>query len=212
MAFTVEQFIKTRPYLYHVSVKVNLTLIREHKFLWCAEELTRRGNRPSLSSAKRPDDVYVDVDGTKVCIRDQAPLHQGNIEFESGWTFGNVLQDLNSRVYFWSGTTKGPTEYGRRYLARYRLKQPVILRIRTSDAFAVNSPPEFCKYNSGSPRCSGGRKGPRGPNTFLRREACPFTSGKVVEVTFRAQMKLPNAVEIAESYAGPWADIDELRS
>ena len=57
-----------------------------------------------------------------------------------------------------------------------------------------DSPPKFCCYNSGSPRCSGGQRSPRGDDTFLHYEDFNGTPSDVVEVVFHRRVQLPNSV------------------
>jgi hypothetical protein len=68
-------------------------------------------------------------------------------------------------------------------------------------------PPPFTKYNSGSPRYSGGRPSPRGPDTFLPAEQCTFPSSKVVEVTFAESVMLPDDSELSNHPSGPWSSL-----
>src|SRR6185295_17449394 len=96
-----------------------------------------------------------------------------------------LLKAINERVFFWPGTEFRPISYGIRHFERYRSERPVILRCKSDLLF--NTPgqePEFCKYNSGSPRCSNGIGSPRGPDTFVPASRAMFSAAKAVEVTF----------------------------
>jgi hypothetical protein len=64
--------------------------------------------------------------------------------------------------------------------------------------------PRFCHYNSGSPRCSHGKKSPRSPRTFLIQSDFGETASKVVEVTFESEIQLPQTTELGSSPRGPW--------
>jgi len=49
----------------------------------------------------------------------------------------------------------------------------------------------FCRFNSGSPRVSGGNKPPRGPETFVPGEQLFLPPSRVVETAFRGSVRLP---------------------
>jgi hypothetical protein len=148
----------------------------------------------------------VDVAGERIELRDQAPLHAGNMALDDGWTFDDFVAHLNERGFFWPGGDAGPISYGARHYERYAVEKPAILRIATAALLAENPerPPHFCRYNSGSPRCSNGRKSPRTARTFVRGEEADFGLGSVVEVTFVGEVRLPARVELGAQPRGPW--------
>jgi hypothetical protein len=119
-----------------------------------------------------------------------------------------LLCQLNERVFFWPG---GPdiSDYGQRHFERYRAEKPVILRVPTSDLFEANpeSVPEFCRFNSGSPRCTKGLGSPRGPSTFIQGTTADFSPGNVVEVTFLESVLLPHSTKVGDSPDGPWREL-----
>ena len=125
-------------------------------------------------------------------LRDQAPLREGNAALDGGWTFADLVEDLNGRVFFWPGTERRPIPDGQRHFERYADESIAVLMVDTTALFAANGGATFCRYNSGSPRWSGGRPSPRGPGTFVAAADAPFTAGQVVEVTFRNTVVLPN--------------------
>jgi hypothetical protein len=134
-------------------------------------------------------------------IRDQAPLHEGNIRLADGFTFADLVELLNRHVFFWNGTDAGASDFGQRYYNRYRAEQPAMIRLPTSAL--LHSEPLFCGYNSGAPRCSGGQRSPRGPDLFLPAEGFPRTLKHVVEVVVPRRVTLPHA---AEWRTGPDSD------
>lgn len=206
MAFRVAQFAKIRPYLYHLTDRRNVRGIRITRTLQSAAELMKQAGDGLFLRRKRATSVVVRIGRSQVTIRDQRPLHRGNITFESDWSFEDVIESLNERVFFWPGNHNGPISYGERHFERYVDEHPVIVRIPTEDLFASNSTaePTFCRYNSGSPRCSQGVGSPRGPRTFLSCASADFTAGKVVEVTFVQNVELPRSTELSDSAFGPW--------
>lgn len=148
----------------------------------------------------------IKIDDEIVSIRDQAPLQEGHIRFEGGWQMADLLKTLNDLVFFWPGTAAGPNDYGKRHFERYKAEGPAILRVRFESLVIANpaSAPLFCKYNSGSPRCSNGQRSPRGPSTFVRESDRDFPPSRVVEVVFRGLVELPEDVEVGEDPSGPW--------
>jgi hypothetical protein len=64
--------------------------------------------------------------------------------------------------------------------------------------------PLYCRYNSGSPRCSKGVGSARGPKTFVKSADADYAPCKVVEVTCQNQVTLPPIVDIGDSIFGPW--------
>lgn len=206
MPFTVEQFSRCRPFLYHLTADANLARIRRTKLLESAAALFHASGHTQHLTCKRRQSIVIPVGNDQVTIRDQAPLHQGNITFEDGWGFGDVIRCLNERVFFWPGKHDGPISYGCRHYERYVDERPVILRFRFADLLTVNPGiiPMFCRYNSGSPRCSKGRGSARGASTFVPCHEAGFTPSATVEVTFVESVRLPKGVEVGPSVSGPW--------
>ena len=205
MPFTIEEFVALRPYLYHLTARANLPTIRKGGRLESAERLLVRGGHKHLVTQRRPDCVTIVIDGATVIVRDQRPLYRGNIDFEDGWVFNDVIRYLNQHVFFWPGTAEKISDYGARHYGRYTEEGPVVLRFSTRAIIDRNpdSSPLFCRYNSGSPRCVGGKKSSRGANTFLAGEVAPFSPGNVVEVVFKHSVSLP-AFDVGTFCAGRW--------
>lgn len=207
MPFTLEKFASLRPYLFHLTDRENLSLLRGSCALLPASDLFELAKESNWTRQKRRQHVEVVVNGHRVRVRDQAPLHEGNMALSSGWTFADFIANLNQRVFFWPGKRDGsPIAYGVRHYERYADERPVILRIPSASLFASNStlPPEFCRYNSGSPRWTYGHASPRGVNTFVSCDIADFAAAQVVEVTFPGNVELPQPIQISDSYDGPW--------
>lgn len=180
-----------------------------------ASELARRGGRPELIRLRRREHEPVVIDGVKVWLRDQAPLHANNMQLEDGWGFEQFVEYLNERVYFWPGDVRGPSEYGRRHFGRYESERPILLRTSFASVAAMNPDrmPLFAKFNSGSPRASGGAKPIRGSTTFVAADCAPFRASDAIEVTFKDRVHLPGDVEVGEHPEGPWHRLaDEMES
>lgn len=206
MALDVATFAKTRPYSYHLTSHRNLRSIERHCRIDSAVTLILKDGRTELLRQRRLEHLVVNLAGRKVWLRDQAPLHRGNLTLEGGWSFDHLVEALNSRVFFWPGAENGPNDYGRRHFGRYLAERPLIIRVRTAELLDANkeSPAEFCRHNSGSPRYSVGRPSPRGPNTFLTAAHFPGPPSKVVELTFSGAAVLPGSWDVGPSPDGPW--------
>ncbi len=193
MPFNLDELIATYPLVYHLTARANLARISQTRQLESAAALMRSAGRLDLLQVRRAESATIEVGGSTVILRDQAPLHAGHILFEDGWDLARLLESLNGRVFFWPGREGGPITYGQRHFQRYAEEGPVILRIRLRDLVEANPgrTPLFCRYNSGSPRTTGGRKSPRGPRTFLPCGQFPDDHRRVVEVTFEELVGLP---------------------
>jgi len=63
-----------------------------------------RAGRLDLLRARRRSGERVTVDGIQVHLRDQAPLHAGNVDLPANWSFEDLVELLNRQVFFWPGT------------------------------------------------------------------------------------------------------------
>lgn len=209
MAFNHEHFSGARPYLFHLTSRDNLDEIGKSRTLYSAAVIMRDAGDRTFLRRKRRNSVNFQVRRKTVNVRDQQPLHAGNITLEGGWSFEDVIHALNEKVFFWPGTRTGPISHGRRHFERYAHESPVVLRVSTAELYAANpnSEPLFCRYNSGSPRCSKGRGSPRGPRTFLKASEVDYTACNVVEVTFSVKVSLPDVMHVCDDISGPWRSI-----
>lgn len=165
-----------------------------------------RSGRNDLLRIRRPGPIQVHIGDAVVSLRDQGPLHKGHARFPKGYSFEDLIESLNRRIFFWPGTAAGPISYGIRHFGTYTKEKPAILRVEL-EALLIANPavmPRYCKYNSGSPRCSNGVKSPRGPDTFLLAGECDGTPSSVVEVTFDTEILLPPNTEYGNHPSGPW--------
>lgn len=204
----IEDYLRVRPYLYHLTHRRNLKHIRAMGRLFSASVLMEGSGKADLMRTPRRGPHPVTFAGREIVIRDQDYLYEGKMGLPKGYTFPDFVAHLNKRLFFWPGGEKHPVPSGIRHFERYANEKPVILRIDCKALLAKNSNviPLFCRFNSGSPRCSppDGRKSTRGPDTF--RSAAEFNEppGRVVEVTFETEIVLPPGSEIASHPKGPW--------
>ncbi len=134
MAFARERFKEIRPYLYHLTARANVERIARTGRLESAAALMRMmGCGEEAVRSRRREAMVVGADGGSVHIRDQAPLHMGNMGLEKGWSFEDFVCRLNELVFFWPGDKREPIPYGARHFERYREERPVILRVATAD-------------------------------------------------------------------------------
>jgi hypothetical protein len=202
----LHNYAVARPYLFHLTHRANVDFLRETASLLPAAILMERGGRNSLLRTRRSKHVAIFIGGRVVWLRDQAPLHKGNAKLSKGYSFEDLIENLNRRIFFWPGTAVGPISYGKRHFERYQEEKPVILRIHFDTLVQANpaAMPRYCRYNSGSPRCSNGDKSPRGPDAFVLAAGFNETPSKVVEVTFDTEIRLPPNTEVGQHPEGPW--------
>jgi hypothetical protein len=209
MPFSLQAFADTRPYLYHLTSVENLLGIKSCRTLKSAATLVREKDQLDLTQ-RRVNPISLSSSVTSSWLQTQRPLHFGNILFEGGWQMKDLLTRINSLVFFWPGTSEGPIPHGRRHFRGNDWPTACgAVRVRTQTLFDSlgGSEPLFCTYNSGSPRCSGGKKSPRGPNTFLSALRFDRAPSKVVEVVFDTNVALPSCTEIAVNQDGNfWVD------
>jgi hypothetical protein len=208
MGLSTTKFATLRPFIYHLTAAANLALIRQKGRLLSANHLFTLANADQLSAVRRRQHHVLRINDQTVIVRDQAPLHEGNMSLDEGWEFPRFVKLLNDMVFFWPGKESGPISYGRRHYERYLNEDVRILRVQTTAAFAAsNSSVLVCKYNSGSPRWNNGRPSPRGASTFIDLGRAPFSASSIVEVVFREELVLPPLVEIALTPFGPWSPL-----
>lgn len=99
MAFNVEDLIRIRPYVFHLTDSRNIPRIRRLKALEPASRLLRQGGREDLLGVKRPSHIGVSVGSDRMFLRDQMPLHAGNMGLTGHWTLKKSVHQLNDRVF-----------------------------------------------------------------------------------------------------------------
>jgi hypothetical protein len=208
MTLTFDEFFQQRPYLYHLTACSNIPAIESVGELKSSAELLEEAGKERMLRTKRKRSEQLVVGGFAVSLRDQAPLYAGNIQLRHGWTFSDVVEMLNEHVYFWPGDSGSPSRYGVRHYCRYEKEgeELTMLRVAATDLLSANpeSHPRFCRYNSGSPRCSGGQRSPRGDDTFQAEADFAGTPSDVVEVVFHRRVRLPPAILYGHLVEGRW--------
>lgn len=211
MAFSQESFIRVRPFLYHTTSGNNLDGIRRERRLRSAGSLLDGAGENASSQERRREAKYLELLEGAVWLQTQNPLHRGNIAFEDDYTYESFLELLNSKVFFWPGRNEhGPIDYGIRHKQGNSWPcQPTMLRVPTAALISPQTPglAQFCPYNSGSPRCSGGKKSPRGLRTFLPAQKFERNAGDVVEVVFDHTVDLPDSTVFRDEAHSTWVPL-----
>lgn len=202
MPFTIERFIEFRPYLYHLTAARNVNLIARRGELRCASAWLEGAGQ--VTTERRETAIEVCSHGDMVLLRDQKPLAVGAIDLEAGWSLERFVAHLNAHVFFWPGTANKPIQEGQNHFARYRFENPAILRVATQWLIDTNVELRFSRYNSGAPRCSHGRRSPRGAKTFVSEHEVDGSVSDVCEVVVVERCKLPASVEISTDGLATW--------
>jgi len=212
MSFAINQFLVLRPYLYHLTFPENLIRIQKTLILEPTNSLLAKAGQSALGRERRRVHRTIEIENQSTRLRDQYPLHKGNVRLPEDWSYEDLLHYINDHVFFWPGSAAGPIPYGLRHFQRYESEKPVILRVSTAELLLGNADSEalFCKYNSGAPRCSHGNKSPRGPNTFANAANFGHPARNVIEVTFRSFVRLPLSAHAARSPAGHWCPLESF--
>jgi hypothetical protein len=202
MPFSLAQLTRCRPYLFHLTAASNLPLIERAGELRAAGVILVDTEQAGRSSERRHEHLEVSTKIGSMQLRDQKPLIEGAIAFEDGWDLPRFIQLINQYVFFWPGSQSGPIKRGINHFERYRAERPVILRFPTAALSETRL--RFSRYNSGAPRCSGGRRSPRGGNTYLNAADFSGSASEVVEVVVPERCPLPTGTEVSDNPAGPW--------
>jgi hypothetical protein len=198
---TLDQFISSRPYLYHLTHRDNVHSIIQSKRIESAATLAERvgkQDREFFLSTRRAVNTLIGNEHCSFILRDQAQIKENALRRSLvDCTYEQFINLLNSRVFFWPTLKDVAAHYG-----TYVTEGPRILRFSTEEVFALNNPPMFCKLNSGATRPHpyyDGNPAPRGLNTFVSAGDLDCVPSKVREVTFGSFCLLPETFAIAES-------------
>ena len=207
----LQHFSMLRPYLYHLTARVNISLIRAAMALKPSNVLYTESGESAFRGTRRRGSRTL-KSGCQ--IRDQDPLHAGNISFSDGWDLPKLISHLDDHVFFWPGWEHGPVLSGQNHFQRYAAERPMILRVATTDLLYENreTAPFFCKFNSGAPRCTKGKGSPRGPLIFLSAREFTFSGSDVKEVTFKTIVKLPASTQVVHYPRGNWQPLTHIRT
>lgn len=201
---TIEKFIRSRPYLYHLTHRNNIDSILRARRIESTSLLTERVQHPDRENflqQRRATNVAIGRGEHSFVIRDQAQIKLEALRqaLVDGCSLEQFISLLNSKVFFW------PTLYDvTKHFSTYTREKPRVLRFSTSEVFALNDAPRFCRFNSGATRPHpyyGKKPAPRGLNSFVLAENFDYIPSKVREVTFNQFCVLPESYWIAEDPA-----------
>jgi len=209
MGICVDHLIEISPYLYHVTYEDSLRRIRKLQRLESAAALMEAGGKRNWLRLRRANSVNFLVDGDPILLTDQRPIIEKNIAFQNGWTLSDLIEAINSRVFFWRGIKEGLLRSNQGHFGKFKNAghRMVFLRLSFGEAYRLNAErgPEVCKHNSGAARKYDGKPIPRGPKTFVQPQDAEFKKGEVQEVVFRGFVELPATTEVClGSWKGPW--------
>ncbi len=199
----IEKFKTLRPYLYHLTDKANVQSILNGGKLLSTAALTKVfdvENPDEFLRSRRIGHKKIAKGDKFVMIRDQDPLSINILKknLEGGFSVEDFIYSLNSRIFLWPTEKDLQIHYGR---YENQKEYPMILRFKTEDVFSINkSEPQFCRLNSGAPRCScyyAEGAPPRGKNTFKIAAEYNYLPSSVREVTFIDSCKLPEEICIS---------------
>lgn len=197
MALDVGRLVKLRPLLLHITSRQNAEMIEREWCLRPAASILREAGMPGLVRVRRPEALVVNVGVRGVYLRDQRPLRAANVRLTGGWTFANLVEELNEHVFFWPAGAGGPSAYANRLQAKYAGQDQVAMAFRAEPLIRHNLDRlRVCVCNSGAPRCNPHvGKAERGPGTLAKPTVFAGTAGRIVEVAFRGEVTIANALE-----------------
>ncbi|MDR3688414.1 MAG: hypothetical protein P4L46_03475 [Fimbriimonas sp.] len=97
----MDELLQLRPYPYHLTAQSNVASISSNGELTCAKDLLELAGKERLLRTRRAQAVRLVVNGLALALRDQEPLHAGNMELQHGWILGEVVLMLNKRWPVW---------------------------------------------------------------------------------------------------------------
>jgi hypothetical protein len=208
----IEEFIEKREFLYHLTDRENLERVKTHKELLSTESIVNLSSmeddeKEEFLSQRRKSHATINVGDTSYRIRDQRPISLLNLVkcLTTGFTVKDFFRMLNNRVFFWPTLQRLESHYN-----RYKDERPIIIRVSTRELLDLNHHAEFCRLNSGATRSNSHLNGAppeRGEGTFSSAEIFNYSVGKVAEVTFPNNCKLPRNISIGNSLDGTWEEV-----
>lgn len=212
MPVNLRRLATLTPFLYHVTHQNNLNRIQRLERLDSTATMLESGGQTNFLDKRREQPFALKIGEDSIVLTDQGPLHAGHIKFENRWQLTDLVRSLNCRVFFWRGTDDGLLAKNMGHFQRYENygQRLVVLRIPFVELIDLNLArgPELCKYNSGAPRSTKGRRSPRGPSTFVEPQDALFNNSDVREVTFRNFVVLPKSAGVCYgSWSGPFHNL-----
>jgi len=193
----LDNFIRQRPYLYHLTNVQNAENIISERRIYSANKIIELSgdSYDNINRRRRIEHTEIKVGEQSYFLRDQRPISEKALAkcLTGGWQVSDFLYHLNDRVFMW------PTlDRLWRHFNRYEHENPVILRFHTREIIDSNPHVKFCRLNSGATRANsylGGKAPERGEHTFLSAEQFGRPIREVAEVTFEneCKFKLPIA-------------------
>jgi hypothetical protein len=207
----LESIIGRWTHCYHVTAAINLQFIRRFGTLLPAATLFRLTDRGDLLNCRRIQDVRLRLQGLEVLVRNQIPLDPGSIDVGLKETFEGYVASLNERVFFWPGTTLGPTQDGMRMFQQTSQVNSAMIRVPSRSLFDSNegSPIHLSTCNTGASWIVNGKKSQRGPNVFQNAGSFVEPAGRIEEISIIGSVSLPDDSEYCASFGERWRSLFE---
>jgi hypothetical protein len=145
----LQEFAAKKPFLFHVTPGANLDAIKKARFLLSAKQLIILAMGEYVRGKPRSLPKTLTMrDGSKVVLRDQEPLlRPGQLGLEPGFTLEDLVEMLDSHVFFWTKEGEGLATS-----KKYENEKRALLRVPTDALFRSNfGEPLFSRVNSGGP-------------------------------------------------------------
>jgi hypothetical protein len=102
----------------------NLASIRSERALHSVGKIA-----PDRLQERRLTAISIERSQGDISFRDQRKLQQGHVELTGGWSWSDLVEALNSRVFFWPGDHDGPNDCGRRLFDASDLSRQTVLQV-----------------------------------------------------------------------------------
>jgi hypothetical protein len=200
-----EKLFEVWPYCYHVTSGTNLNSIYRARTLLPAATIIREAGQHSIGKERRTEDIILRLKGYDVLVRNQNPLNPEALDLAPGELLEDYVSCLNSRVFFWPGTTSGPVDDGVR-MCNQAAAGSIILRVPCRSLVSANPSADvyISRCNTGAAWLDKGQKSRRGRAVFERINTFSGNPASIQEISFVDDIQLPSDTMKAASVAGPW--------
>lgn len=199
--------VRRWPWAYHITFAVNLASIAEQRHLYSASRLMQDAGY-AADPNRRLGDQCLALHGHQVTLRNQSALDPMALALPDGECLDEYISFLNRRVYFWTGTNRGPVADGLRMLDTHRARA-VLIRVPTKFLVEQNArvPISLSNCNTGASWLNCGSKTSRTRKHVQCLQQFRGDLDEVVELSYEDFAVLPPTSECAEHLVGPWRSL-----